>query len=553
MLNRTTKWPPDYVEIFGWRQRKVLEMRANPKLAYGAYEYYRTRPVEFISHWCDTYDPRNAGSSLPTKMPFVLFKRQQEYVQFLHMLVKEQENGLVEKARDLGATFGACGFSVWLWIYWDGASIGWGSRKEQLVDKLGDPDSIFEKIRVIIRGLPWFFLPEGFSPDEHMTYMRIVNPANGSTITGECGDNIGRGGRKLIYFKDESAHYEHPEMIEASLTDNTNVQVDISSVNGLGNVFHRKREAGVEWEPGKPLAKGRTNVFVMDWRDHPAKGIEWYNKRLEKAREEGLLANFYQEVDRNYAAAIDGIIIQPEWVEAAIDLAEKLKIPDAGSWGAALDVADGGGDTNAIAVRRGIVLKRCEEWGERDTGATARRAIGVCSETGKMPMELDYDCIGVGAGVKAEANRLVEVRQMPKGLQLVPWNAASSVLNPKDNVIEGDEESPLNEDFYENLKAQAWWTLARRFELAWRVMNEVGFKARADRLISIPSTLSNLHKVKKELCQAVMKRSTRTLKLVVDKNPPGTKSPNVADAIVMAYFPVPLDVIPQAVYGRYGT
>ena len=28
--------------------------------------------------------------------------------------------------------------------------------------------------------------------------------------------SIGRGGRKLIYFKDESAHYEHPEMIEAA-------------------------------------------------------------------------------------------------------------------------------------------------------------------------------------------------------------------------------------------------------------------------------------------------------------------------------------------------
>jgi hypothetical protein len=52
----------------------------------------------------------------------------------------------------------------------------------------------------------------------------------------EAGDNIGRGGRTLVYFKDESAHYEHPDLIEAALGDNTNVQIDISSVNGLGKL-----------------------------------------------------------------------------------------------------------------------------------------------------------------------------------------------------------------------------------------------------------------------------------------------------------------------------
>jgi phage terminase large subunit len=76
-------------------------------------------------------------------------------------------------------------------------------------------------------------LAEGFNPesDKHMSYMRIVNPENGATITGEAGDNIGRGGRKTIYFKDESAHYERPDKIEASLSENTRVQMDISSAS----------------------------------------------------------------------------------------------------------------------------------------------------------------------------------------------------------------------------------------------------------------------------------------------------------------------------------
>src|SRR5690606_18584010 len=133
---------------------------------------------------------------------------------------------------------------------------------------------------------------------------KLANNDNGATITGESGDNIGRGGRKSRYFKDESAHYERPELIEAALGDNTDVQIDISSVNGLGNVFHRRREAGVLWEPGAKIEPGMTRVFIFDWRDHPEKTQEWYDRRKARAEREGMQHIFAQEVDRNYSAAV---------------------------------------------------------------------------------------------------------------------------------------------------------------------------------------------------------------------------------------------------------
>ena len=313
----TESWPPNYVEAFAWKQRQALKLKTSPATLYGAKEFYRTRPVEFINHWAITYDPRLASGDLPAKLPFILFQRQADLVAFLMACLRGEENGLVEKCRDAGATWVCCAFSVWLWLFWPGAAVGWGSRKEQLVDRIGDADSIFEKMRIIVRGLPRQFWPAGFRPDDHMTYMRLINPENDASITGEAGDNIGRGGRKLIYFKDESAHYERPEKIEAALADNTRVQIDISSVNGLGNVFHRRREAGVEWITG-PVTKGKTNVFVFDWRDHPAKDLAWYETRRKKAQADGLLHVFTQEVDRNYAAAVENVIIPAEWVKAAI-------------------------------------------------------------------------------------------------------------------------------------------------------------------------------------------------------------------------------------------
>src|SRR5690606_31041611 len=101
-------------------------------------------------------------------------------------------------------------------------------------------------------------------------------------------------------------------------------------------------------------------------------------------------------------------------------------------------------------------------------------------------LELQYDCIGVGSGVKAEANNLSAAGAMPKGLRLVPWNAGAGVQNPKGRVIEGDRDSPLNEDFYANLKAQGWWELRNRFYRTWRAVTE-GAAYPNDTLISLDS------------------------------------------------------------------
>lgn len=528
-------WPPEYLPVWAWRQNQLLAMRAKPVLIAGALEYYRTRPVEFINHWMDTYDPRVAGQKGKTaRMPFIMFERQAEMVEFIIACLKGEENGLMEKARDMGATWVCCAVSVWLWRFWDGAAVGWGSRKEQLVDKIGDPDSIFEKMRMLIRSMPREFWPAGFSENDHMAYMRIVNPASGATITGEAGDNIGRGGRKLIYFKDESAHYERPEKVEAALADNTRVQIDISSVNGLGNVFHRRREGGKEWEGG--LAhRGVTNVFVMDWRDHPAKDDAWYLARKKKAEADGLLHVFAQEVDRNYAASVDGVIIPAEWIVAAIDAHLKLGFDPTGAMIAGLDVADEGGDRNALALRKGPLLVSAEDWGEGDTGETTRRAVSACQGLGLVSVQ--YDSVGIGAGVKSEANRLSATGDLPKSISFAAWSAGASPQMGDKNIEPGDRATPLNKDFYANLKAQAWWQLRRRFERTYRAVVD-GIDYPPDDLISLPSGLPKLRQLQKELGQATASRTTGALKLVVDKSPPGTKSPNLADAVVMAYWPI---------------
>jgi phage terminase large subunit len=522
-------WPPDYKEFFQTRVRRLARYQ-DPEILELAMQNYAQSAANFINDWVDTYDPRNANMGQRTRLPLILFPKQRELIDFFDACVQAQAAGLVEKSRDMGATWCACAYSVWMWAFVPGSSVGWGSRKAQYVDRMGDLDSIFEKMRRLIVGLPGYFKPVSFD----MAHMKIINHVNGSTITGESGDEIGRGGRKSLYFVDEAAHLEHPEAAEASLNDNTNVPIYMSSVSGVGNVFHRKREAGIDWTPGMEMKKFKTYVMVMDWRDHPAKTRDWYEAKRQQREEEGLLHVFKQEVDRDYAASVANAIMQKKWIDAAIDAHKRIKGLLTGGYVAGLDVADGGGDRNALVRRKGVVLELAEEWGERDTGVTARRAVEAARHT--LPISVMYDCVGVGSGVKAEINRLDDDGLLPREVSFKPWDAGSSPECPDDNVIPDDPESPINKDFYMNLKAQGWWELRRRFERTYRVIAE-GAKYPADQLISISSEIPCLRKIEKELLQPTSALST-TMRLLVEKTPDGARSPNLADAIMMCYWPV---------------
>jgi phage terminase large subunit len=257
---------------------------------------------------------------------------------------------------------------------------------------------------------------------------------------------------------------------------------------------------------------------------------------------------------------VQGTIIAKLWLDACVDAHIKLGIPVEGGKMSALDIGDSeDGDRNAQSIRQGIVLTWADEWVARDPGVTARKAMGNCVKEG-VP-ELQYDAAGgLGSIVKSEVNRLAD-----EGVKLkvfcVPWNAGGKVLKPGDRVDPDDKESPLNKNYFANLKAQAWHSLAGRVYRTWRAVSSGGklnpesgmvecpewqlegeiippATYDPDDLISIDSRLPLLHKVTKELCQPTASQGSR-LKLVVDKAPDGTRSPNIGDSIVMNYHPMP--------------
>lgn len=559
----TDIWPVDYERVKAWRAYKMAWFRGSSDRPEGTTDHEIERLIssdsrvksakafyakpenctKFINHWLDTHDPRNAGlvgvkaSLRPVTMPLILFQRQEDLVSFVLACMAAEAAGLVEKSRDMGATWVCIGISVWMWLFHAGASVGWGSATATKLDRSGDSSSIFEKIEMCIKGLPTWLMPKGLKPDKHLLDKRIFNPENGASIVGEIGPQIGRGGRTRVYFVDEAAHLEQPEEVEKALSETTRVRIDVSSVSGLGTVFHRTRKGGVDWEVGREIVRDKTNVFVMDWMHHPAKNKDWYDTKAALYESKGMSHVFAQEISRDYSAAVEGTVLPRPWLDSCLNAHLKLNWDDEGGWVAGLDVYDAGLDANAWVARKGWVIKVAHEWMDRDTAVTTRRALGFCREHGVTLME--YDCVGIGSGVKAEANRLMDDGKFPKSIVLVPWNAGAAVLDPYGRVVPGDDKSPRNKDYYSNLKAQGWWNFRQRvYRTHLAVTTGEAFKP--DDLVSFDTKSIGskmLVKLLEELGQATASTNTR-MKLVVDKNPDGTKSPNLGDATIINAFPI---------------
>ncbi|HET7637172.1 MAG TPA: hypothetical protein VFK47_00385, partial [Ktedonobacteraceae bacterium] len=134
---------PHYAPIWAKRIRMLAKLRDpqdGPRYLQAMLQFYRAGNIDrMIEDWGVTYDPRNAGTGKPILMPFILFPRQRESIQWLWKLFKAQRDGIEVKSRDCGASWLFMAFCVCLCRLFDHVSCGIGSRKEDLVDRSGDP------------------------------------------------------------------------------------------------------------------------------------------------------------------------------------------------------------------------------------------------------------------------------------------------------------------------------------------------------------------------------------------------------------------------------
>ena len=509
---------PEYAPVFKERVRRLEKLRKNPESFLKLKKYYRTNIAQFITDWGCTFDPRNPESDKPSLVPFILFERQVEWVNWFFERWKTKTPGLTEKSREMGVSWLSMTVSVAMCVLYDGIVAGCGSRKEEYVDKIGDPKSLFHKARQFVSFLPVEFRA-GWIASKHAPHMRIIFPETGSMIVGEAGDNMGRGNRTSFYFKDESAWYEHPDLIEAALSETTNCPIDISTPHGRANPFARKR-FGLDVKD----EKDRISVFTFHWRMDPRKDDAWYQKRCRDIGNPAIIA---QELDLDYDASVEGVVIPAAWVRAAVDAHIKLGIQPYGIKTCGFDVADEGMDLNAYVLRYGFLVADQYAWRGKgsDIFESVERVYGVCER--EEYEEVIYDADGVGAGVKGDARKIRESRK--RELRFTPYHGAAGVVSPEKKTI----ATRANKDFFMNRKAQMWWELRDRFLKTYRaVVEKQSFDP--DEIISISSSGQMFERLVTELSQPTYSENSAG-KIVIDKKPEGTQSPNLADACVMAF------------------
>jgi phage terminase large subunit len=139
-------------------------LQERPGLLVPVRKYYADNPADFITDWANTFNPLNPGQGLPTTLPFVLFERQREWIDYVLRKWHARERGLTEKSREVGMSWLAIGLSCTMCLFNREFVVGFGSYKKEYVDEAGSPSSLFWKARFFIEHLPVEFRGSRHAP-----------------------------------------------------------------------------------------------------------------------------------------------------------------------------------------------------------------------------------------------------------------------------------------------------------------------------------------------------------------------------------------------------
>lgn len=231
----------------------------DPSYASTVWDACAADPLFYISGFGYTYDPRRQPFA---KLPFILWPIQQWGLGEIIDSVGKY-NLLIDKSRDMGASWLCVLAYEWFWHFRDLQSFLLGSRDVTYVDSAANPKSLFWKIDFFHRNLPSWLMPPGFRYSEHRRKMHIENPANESVIDGETTTkNFGRGDRRTGIMNDEFAADSEGHAVLASTLDTTDSHLFNSTPQGINTAF-------------EDLHKTDIKIFRFHWREHPmkAKGL----------------------------------------------------------------------------------------------------------------------------------------------------------------------------------------------------------------------------------------------------------------------------------------
>lgn len=461
----------------------------------------------FINMWVVTYNPRIKPHSL---MPFILYPRQEEMVDFITKVYEEEKWATIAKCRYTGASYVTLAWMLHALMFRDNFTGTLASNKAESVDKTNVSKSLFYKIQDMYKRLPSWL--QDFDMDAAKTRMLIYNKATNSAIAGESGKQIGRGGRSSFVMVDEAAFVEADTDMVGALSENADAILYISTPKGKANEFYRMHHTDREFLH-----------FEYRWQSDPRRSYEW--RKMQDFRLGKTIAR--QELDIDFDALTEARFIEPEWITAAINAHEKIEgMIDDNDIQAGLDVALGGvrGDKTILTFRRGSYIEPQKVIDMKDTTKIALHTHEVLMQRRPKPKCLCFDADGLGAGVTGTFKNM----DVLPPYEIVEFHGAGK----PSNHVWIDREQPSHEFLY-NMRAEAWYMLRERLRRTYEHLEGISIQDPKD-MISLPPDIE----LENDLLKPAFdyRGSKIILESKKDMKKKGLSSPDKGDSLAMACY-----------------
>jgi hypothetical protein len=253
-------------------RRRVIE--ASPSERAHLLRVFRDDPATFIDLCAWTYRVKTVDEATgeerparPANWPFVLWPCQRRAVAEVAEGLHKGHDLVIRKSRDMGASWLVLATFVWGWLF-HRMQLLLTSRVEDLVDRSGDPDSLFWKVDYIIGAMPAWLLPD--DPSAFMTggayrsHLVLQHPDGQSIVGASATPHVGRGGRRHGALFDELSAMQDAESAWQSAEDTTPCRIALATPFGVGTHYARLVQ--------RAAATGTPRLVTLMYWEHPEKG-----------------------------------------------------------------------------------------------------------------------------------------------------------------------------------------------------------------------------------------------------------------------------------------
>lgn len=261
-------------------------------------------PIWYCDTFAYTYSPKDY-EDCPDRL-FILYDFQEDAIKKLIGAIGKHD-ALIEKARDMGASWLCLRAMYQRWRWHRGQSFLLASRKEEYVDKSGDPKSLFWKLDYFLKTEPEWLRPRQMERIK----LHLQNFDMDCVFDGESTNkDIGTGDRRTAILLDEFSLVEEGHSVLAATQHVTRCRLFNATPKGARGAYYDRMKKMKEKHP--------EHVVAMYWWLHPERRPGLYTTVGNKPDGEVNILDKTYRFPKNYPFIRDGKMRSP-WYDNECD------------------------------------------------------------------------------------------------------------------------------------------------------------------------------------------------------------------------------------------